>query len=234
MIEFRSRTAPPPYGWKPFVPYSLDHFFILSIHHDFLDHFCSCIATLAIIFCEASVTGFPVLSSTPTGTQLQAFVWRNNGSGPRSLACASLGFYSPEILETRIPPSTNMMLHPKISNSQMLDFSEPEPVNHPDCCSGVRLNRHVATHAEVIQNRLQSHHICRGSHHLCQFGLSTAQGQDSHSFGPRLHQLTTPHRDTSHCGFSCGVASRKSLRRQIPQYRCPTQSMHISRSFAGI
>ena len=49
MIEFRSRTAPPPHGWKPFVPYSLVQFLILSIHHDFLDHFCSCIATLAII-----------------------------------------------------------------------------------------------------------------------------------------------------------------------------------------
>ena len=42
------------------------------------------------------------LSSSTTGTQLHAFVWRNSGSGPRYLVCASLGFTSPEILGTRI------------------------------------------------------------------------------------------------------------------------------------
>ena len=76
-------------------------------------------------------------------------------------------------------------------------------------CSCVRLNRHVAPQTVVLQNRLQSHHFCRCSHHRCQFGLSTAQGHDSHGFGPRLHKLTTPHRHSSHCGFSRGVASRK-------------------------
>ena len=39
-----------------------------------------------------------------TGTQLHAFVWRSDGSGPRYLVCASLGFSSPDILETRIFP----------------------------------------------------------------------------------------------------------------------------------
>ena len=37
--------------------------------------------------------------------------------------------------------------------------------------------------------------------------LSTAQGQDSHSLGPRFHEFASPHRNTSHCGFSSGVAS---------------------------
>ena len=46
-------------------------------------------------------------------------------------------------------------------------------------------------------------------HNSCQFGLSTAQGQDLHSLGPRFHELATPHRNTSHCGLSRGVASSK-------------------------
>ena len=41
------------------------------------------------------------MSSSTTGTQLHIFVWRNSGSGPRYLVCASLGFSSPDILETR-------------------------------------------------------------------------------------------------------------------------------------
>ena len=48
---------------------------------------------------------------------------------------------------------------------------------------------------------------CRCFHHRCLFRLSTAQGEDSHSFGPRFHELATPHRITSHSGFSRGVAS---------------------------
>ena len=104
MIEFRSRTAPPPYGWKPFLSHSLNQFLILSIHHDFLDHFCSWIATLAINFVKLRLQVSPVLASTPTRAQLQAFVWRNNGSGQRYMDCASLGFSNPDILETRIFP----------------------------------------------------------------------------------------------------------------------------------
>ena len=104
MIEFRSRTALPPYGWMLFLSYSLDQFLMLSIHHDFLDHLCSWIATFAINFVKLRLQVSPVLASTPTRAQLQAFVWRNNGSGQRYMDCASLGFSNPDILETRIFP----------------------------------------------------------------------------------------------------------------------------------
>ena len=45
------------------------------------------------------------LSSSTIGTQLHVFVWSNNGSSPRYLVCASLGFSSPHILESRIFPN---------------------------------------------------------------------------------------------------------------------------------
>ena len=41
------------------------------------------------------------LSSSTAGTQLHVVVWRNSGSGPRYLVCASLGLSSPDILDTR-------------------------------------------------------------------------------------------------------------------------------------
>ena len=44
------------------------------------------------------------LSSSTKGTQIHVFVWRNGGSGPRYLVCASLGFSSPDLLETRMFP----------------------------------------------------------------------------------------------------------------------------------
>ena len=51
--------------------------------------------------CPTFVVDYP---SPSTSTQLRAFVWRCNGSGPRYFVCASLGFSNPDILETRIFP----------------------------------------------------------------------------------------------------------------------------------
>ena len=48
--------------------------------------------------------------------------------------------------------------------------------------------------------------VCRPDNH-CQRRFSTAEGQNSCNFGPRLHKLTTPWRDSSNCEFSRGDTS---------------------------
>ena len=48
----------------------------------------------------------------------------------------------------------------QVSNSQMLDFSQPEPVDNSNCCGRVIFNSHMPRHTEVVQNRLQSHTFC--------------------------------------------------------------------------
>ena len=207
MIKFRSRKAPPHHGSKPFVT-SLDQFLILSVHHDFLDHFFSCIATLAINFVKLRLQFSPNLLQHRQGPNCK-------------LSCGA----------TMVPAQDTWFAHR--SDSPVLPFWTLEfSMNDDDVCTqrsptakcrtvpnpsrtipnaavASDLNRHVATQTEVIHNRLQFHPFCRCSHHRCQFGLPTAQGQDSHGFGPRLHKLTAPHRHSSHCRFSRGIASSK-------------------------
>ena len=173
---------------------------ILSIHHNPLDQLYPCIAVFWTSWNR-------LLDKAPTNGIV--FVWRNSGSGPRHLVCASLGFSRPVISETRIFPERAWCCKRKSPNSQMSDFSQSGSVDHPNCCGRVRFDCHMATQTEVVQNWMQSHTFCCCPHHCCQFGLSTAQGQDSHSLGPRFHELATPHRNTSHCRFSHGVASSK-------------------------
>ena len=94
----------------------------------------------------------------------------------------------------------------------MSNFSCSEPVNHANCCGCVRLNCHVATQTEVDQNCLQTHAFGCCPRHRCQFRLSTAQGEDSHSFGPRFHELATSRRAPNckelgwNLGPKCGLS----------------------------
>ena len=157
-------------------------------------------------FCEASVAGFFVLASTPTGTQIASFLCGATMVPAQDTLCVHRSDY-PVLTFWRLEFFLNEHdVAPKdLQQPDVGLFLNPSRTI-PNAVVASDLNRHVATQTEVIQNRLQSHHFCRCSHHRCQFGLSTAQGQNSLSFG---HKLTTPHRHSSHCGFSRGVACSK-------------------------
>ena len=129
MIQFRSRKTP-PYGCKPFVSYSLDQFLILSIHHDFLDHFCLKLQ-LQVSPCWTQHQQEPNYKVLSDATMVLA---QDTWFGRRS--------DSPVLKFWRRESSPN----------ERDAESSSEPVNHPNCCSFVRLNRYVATQTEVVQN----------------------------------------------------------------------------------
>ena len=61
-----------------------------------------------------------------TGTQLHAFEWRSNGSGPKYCVCASLGISNPDILGDSNFPRTNVMLnHTDLLTAQCRPFPNP-------------------------------------------------------------------------------------------------------------
>ena len=143
---------------------ALDEFSILSSHHNPLDHCCPCVTflwtnfqlcpfmtILLTTFVHASRCSERVLdqrldkappngihhalSSSATKTQLHVFVRRNNGSGPRNLVCATLGFSRPDILETRIFPERTWCCTHKSPTAKCRTFPNRSRVDHPDCCS---------------------------------------------------------------------------------------------------
>ena len=154
------------------------------------------------------------LPSSTTGTKLHALVWRDTGPGPRYLVWASLGFSSPDILETRMIPD------------RMWCCTHRSPTD-----TGRTLPNPSRWSILIAQ---PSHAFCCCPHHSCQFGLSAAQGQNSLSFWTMPSQ---PDHSTSRLlplwifSWSC---IQESLHRQTPQYCCPTRSMDIYRSFVGI
>ena len=92
-----SPLSPPHYGCKPFVSYSLNQFFIWSIPHDFLDHFCPCVTTLWTTF----------LHSTQPSQSL-FFRYRfprtyfNIDRDPLASFCVAQQWFRPKILGLRV------------------------------------------------------------------------------------------------------------------------------------
>ena len=81
----------------------LDEFSILSIYRGVLNEFLTTDAIDALT--KHHPTAFiTICHHQRKETQLHVFVWRNIGSGPRYMVCASLGLSSPDIWETRIFP----------------------------------------------------------------------------------------------------------------------------------
>ena len=218
---------------------SLDKFSILFIRHNPLDHFCPCVTLFWInfLFCsfitillttfvhasrccervlddrrnrrldKAPLNGIHHdLPSSARGTQLHVFVWRNSGSGPRSLVCASLGFSSPDNLETRIFPERTWCCTHKSPTAKCRTFPNPSRWTIPIAAVAPDL---IATRP----HKQKSFKIdCSPIPSVA--ALTTAANSDApllkaRSLGPRFHELATPHRHTSHCGFSRGVASSK-------------------------
>ena len=175
------------------------------------------------------------LSSSTTGTQVHVFVWRNSSSGPRYLVCASLGFSSPDIMETQSFLERAWSCTHKSPTAKRRTFPIPSRWTIPLAAVASDLLAtwpHKQKSFKIDCSTIPS--VAALTTAGCQFGLSTAQGQDSQSLRPRFHEMATPHRNTSHCGFSRGVASSKVCITKHLNIVCPRGSRCICRSFAGI
>ena len=150
------------------------------------------------------------------------------------------------------------MLNPQISNSQVSNFPQSKPMDHPDRSSCIGLDCY-ATHKP---QSLRMDYTPTPSVAFCQFGFATAQGQNSHSFGPCLRsqphicsalcrqssfpkRLSTLFRTTLAVDHTIDHSTarllqpwtfswrciQQSVRRQIPQCYCPMLSIDICRPF---
>ena len=206
------------------VSYSLDQCWILSTHHTPLNHLCSCVATLAIKLVMLQLQ----VQVSPFGTQHQQEPNCKLLSGAtvvqRYLVCASLGFSSPDILETGI-------------------FSERT------CCT----QRSPTAECRTVPNpslrtipiaAVASDLIATWPHKQKSFKIdfspipSVAAPTAANLHSPLLKVWTPIVLDSTSLLLPLWIFSwsciQQSLRHQIPQYCCPTRSMHICRSFAGI
>ena len=120
----------------------------LFIRHDPLNQFCSCVMLFWTNFSILSIhrgvlneflttDGIDALTKHHTTafitichhqrkeTHLHVFVWRNSGSGPRYLVCASLGLSSPDIWEIRIFPERAFCCTHKFPTAKCRTFPNP-------------------------------------------------------------------------------------------------------------
>ena len=157
-------------------------------------------------------------------------MWRNSGSGPRYLVCASLGLSSPDILETRIFPERTWCYTHKSPTDKCRAFPNPSQWTIPIAA--------VASDLIATWPHKQKSFKSDCSPIPCVAALTTAANSDSPLLKARTptvldHALAATCHNTP-TGFSRGLASSKVCITKHFKTDCLSGSMDICKSFAGM